>query len=171
MSNLVLQYSNMETSMQNIITIHLSKKSKRTIFSGIVFILAIAFWYAAINKIWSAERLNEFKTSLRQFPLIGIYAGILVYLLPLVEILIGFAIVYRPIQKMGLLAYLIIIIIFTLYIIYLEISGAHLPCPCGGLSKYLTWEQHIGINILLIYVSFKILKIANLKLFYEKVNK
>lgn len=126
------------------------------IISGILLLL---FLYTSLSKLTHYE---TFSAVLRSSPLLQPVAAVIVWLLPVTEIVIA-AILFLPVTRVkGLKASFILISIFTLYLLYMIAFTPQLPCNCGGVLHSLTWTQHILFNLLFI-----ILAIAGI-LIYKK---
>lgn len=143
----------METTLNKLSNFHLTGKRERQIYSFIIILCCTVFLYSGTIKIWNLEKITQFQRVLTTFPLIGNYAKFLSYAIPGIEYLVCLLLIFRKTNRTGLQLFSGIMIIFTLYIMYLFIRGGDLPCLCGGLFEKLTWRQHIGANILLISVA------------------
>lgn len=117
------------------------------IISAMVLLL---FLYTSLSKLADHE---VFKNVLTASPLLKPYAGIIAWLLPVAELGIV-ALLFQPSFRLkGLLASLILITLFTIYLVYMIVFTPHLPCNCGGVIKFLTWPQHILFNLFFIFIS------------------
>ena len=121
-------------------------------FVIIITILLVIMWaYAAISKLLS---LAEFKEALatQVFP---IWMGmILVWVLPISELIIVGLLLFQKTQLIGMYASFTLMILFTLYV-----GGAVVnlyerrPCACGGLFGKLGWTKHFYVNIFFTLIS------------------
>lgn len=114
------------------------------IASGIFIIL---FTYTAINKLIDYP---TFRIALVQSPLLEQYASIVAVAVPAAELIIVAMLVISVTRKTGLIASLLLMVVFTSYIGYLLLFSNDLPCNCGGILKALSWKSHLVVNILLV---------------------
>jgi hypothetical protein len=112
-------------------------------------LLVVMFSYAAVSKLWNYERsLGEMRNQV--FPII--LADTLTWLIPLIEISIVICLVYIPFQRIGLRASLVVLSIFSIYILLAatKIFG-RTPCSCAGiLWQNSTYWHQLGFNLLFI---------------------
>lgn len=117
------------------------------IISGLVLLL---FLYTSLSKLADYE---TFRNVLLATPLLRPVAGLISWLLPVLELVIVVLLFIPRLRLRGLYASFILICLFTLYLIYMIIFSPHLPCSCGGVIKLLTWPQHIVFNLFFIILS------------------
>ncbi|MGN6212014.1 MauE/DoxX family redox-associated membrane protein [Parafilimonas sp.] len=120
---------------------------KNIIIDIICFLLIFLFVYAGISKL--ADHAN-FHVQLGNMYLIHYAEPVLSYAIPILEILIALALVIPIFRLYGLYASLLLLILFTLYLICMITFKTALPCSCGGLIGYLSWKQHIFFNCFFI---------------------
>jgi hypothetical protein len=137
-------------------------KTPLLIVDMISALLILLFLYTALSKLWSYE---SFKSVLIMSPLLRPFAGIIAWLLPVLEIGIVLLLFFPKTRLKGLYAALIIITVFTGYITYMIIFTPRLICNCGGVIKSLTWTQHIFFNLFWL-----LLIVAGIAL-YRKIKK
>ncbi|MGN6195279.1 MAG: MauE/DoxX family redox-associated membrane protein [Ginsengibacter sp.] len=128
------------------------KKTRRQILfadmiSGLVLLL---FLYTSISKLTDNEL---FKNVLTASPLLKPYAGIISWLIPSIEIAIAILLFIPRFRIKGLIASVILITLFTIYLLYMVAFTPNLPCSCGGVIKLLTWPQHIAFNVFFVFLS------------------
>ncbi len=117
------------------------------------YLLIFLFTYTGLSKLIDHD---NFLTSLLLSPLIRNQALILVWLVPVVELLIVALLLSDKYRQTGLACSLILMTVFTVYVAYMILFIKHLPCSCGGVIKELSWSNHILFNsffILLITIS------------------
>lgn len=111
--------------------------------SIVSFLLTLLFSYAGISKL--ADH-TSFHRTLEQVPLLHQYASMISWALPAIEILTATLFLFHRLTKLALIASTILLLSFSLYILYMIKSAHNLPCSCGGLIKELTWSQHLIFN-------------------------
>ena len=120
----------------------------KSIIVEIIAILYMSmFLYTAINK-WSDYTMSREQMAL--MPLLTPVAHIIVWLLPLTEIVITLLLFFYKTRKVGFYAATILMSLFTLYITYMMIFYPTLPCSCGGFLEALSWPGHLVFNSVFI---------------------
>lgn len=105
----------------------------------------------------SAKLLNfpHYVNSMRSQPLPILLRLPLTYLIPVLEVLFAYLIMVKGLRRTGLVATSILLLLFTVYVAYIKISGFEATtCPCGGLFSSLSWNQHLLVNSTLTALSF-----------------
>ena len=110
----------------------------------------LLFVYTAVNKLIG---YSSFKTVLTQSPLIGSFAAVIAWFLPLVELGIASLLFFGSTRKAGFYAAASLLILFTGYIGYMLLFSNQLPCSCGGVLKFLNWRAHLLFNVIWILVA------------------
>ncbi|WP_316819264.1 MauE/DoxX family redox-associated membrane protein [Pedobacter nyackensis] len=150
----------METTLNKQPRILISDKTKKIIVDVIAYLFIALFIYTAASKIMT---YREFETVLHRSVLIGNYSSIIAWLIPTVEIIISTLLLIPLTKRIGLIASLGLMTVFTLYLIYMINSGSKLSCTCGGFVSSLSWKAHIWFNI-----SFIILALIGINLYKKE---
>lgn len=116
--------------------------------AGIACILL--FVYAAASKFLD---FNTFHNQLGQSPLLGAYADMIVWLVPLSEIAIAILLAIPRWKIFGFYAFFALMLMFTAYIIIILNFTSHTPCSCGGVLEDMGWTEHLVFNILFVLLS------------------
>ncbi|GAB2493421.1 MauE/DoxX family redox-associated membrane protein [Algoriphagus taiwanensis] len=120
-------------------------------------LIAFVFTYTAIAKIydWQATRLAMYNQVIPDWS-----KDLLLYGIPLIELIVAFMLLIPNWRKIGFLASLILMLIFTGYVawVWFGLAG-RVPCSCGGIISSLTWGQHFVLNLGLIGISVLGLKL------------
>jgi hypothetical protein len=131
---------------------------RSTIIETILVLNIILFLYTGITKLIDYD---VFKEQLADSPILGFAATSLALLLPWVEFAIVLMLIVPRWRLKGFYATLILMTLFTTYIIGLFSINKELPCSCGGIIALLSWKQHLvfnGIFILLNAMAIKLQK-------------
>lgn len=112
---------------------------------------------AAFILLWvytAGSKLTDFQAYQQQMSLQVFSPGVtvvLLYLIPFLEIIAAILLLIKKTNKLGLALSLLLMSIFTGYII-LIISGyfPKVPCSCGGVIKAMSWKAHLIFNIFFI---------------------
>ena len=137
----------METTINKQSRFHISDKTKTTIVDIIAYLYVLLFLYAATSK------LLEYDKSLLQMsksPIITDYAHILVWMVPVLEIIISIMLLIKRTILLGLYAAFALMCLFTAYIYAILNYSDHIPCSCGGVLAKLGWNEHLIFNIAFI---------------------
>src|SRR5665647_1513697 len=113
-------------------------------------LLILLFVYAALSKLID---YNAFKVQLKNSLWLRSFAVIIAWLVPATELAISFILTIKVTRIFGLYASLLLLMIFTIYISGMLLSGKHLPCSCGGVIQQLSWRQHLLFNLFFIILS------------------
>jgi hypothetical protein len=116
----------------------------KTLVEIISSLFILLFVYTAVNK-WLDH--HSFQKTIAQSPLIGSFAAVVAWLLPILELGIAGLLFFEPTRKAGFYAAGSLMFLFTGYIGYMLLSSPHLPCSCGGVLKYLSWRSHLFFNL------------------------
>lgn len=117
----------------------------------------VQFISAAFILLWvytAGSKLTDLQAYQQQMSLQVFSPGVtvvLLYLIPFLEIIAAILLLIKKTNKLGLALSLLLMSIFTGYII-LIISGyfPKVPCSCGGVIKAMGWKAHLIFNIFFI---------------------
>lgn len=122
-------------------------KYKNTFIHLSAWLLIVLFLYTASDKLWN---FREFKEFLGRLEYLGPYNHLLAVAIPIAEIAISLVLLMPSLRTEGLYSALLLMLGFTVYLVYMRITHTELPCHCGGAISRLSWLQHIWFNIGLI---------------------
>lgn len=131
---------------------------KSTLVEIIAILYMSMFLYTAFSK-WSDYTMTREQMAL--MPLMTPIAHIVVWLLPATEIAITLLIFFYQTRKKGFYAATILMILFTIYIIYMMLFYSHLPCSCGGFLTELSWPGHLIFNSSFIVLGILAIRMLN----------
>jgi len=117
-------------------------------FTSYFFILL--FVYTGATKLMETQL---FKEQLISSPLLGPLAGFISWALPIGEILLGIAFLIPRLQRKAFYATLVVMALFTIYVLVIFFMDNHLSCSCGGIIEELTPKQHIVFNSACVVLS------------------
>lgn len=81
-------------------------------------------------------------------------ASILLWAVPLSEIVISLCLIPDSTRKYGLWGALVLMSLFTLYAAAILLHlFPYVPCSCGGVIRNLTWGQHIVFNLFFVAIA------------------
>lgn len=118
--------------------------NKQTGIQIMAFLCSVLFLMVGFSKLLG---YTEFLKTLGESPLVGRFAPWLSIVLPVVEIIAGTAILLPRFQRYGFISIAVMMVVFTLYNIYLLKFAPHVPCSCGGIFARMSWTHHLYVNI------------------------
>jgi len=122
-----------------------------TITEIIALLFVILFLYTGISKLMD---YSVFREQIALSPLLAPVSNWVAILLPSTEIIISVVLFIPRSRLIGLYTSLILMVLFTGYVIYILNYNEHLPCTCGGFLEMLSWKQHLILNGFLIALAF-----------------
>lgn len=124
---------------------------KETIVEIIAFLFVILFLYTGISKLME---YSVFKEQIAESPVLKPFASFIAWSLPLLEFVVSLLLIIPRWRLKGLYASLVLMILFTLYIIGVMTFFKDLPCSCGGIISLLSWPAHLVFNSAFIILAF-----------------
>ena len=128
---------------------------------AIYFFLIFFFCYTAANKLVNLEsfRVNLIKTSLFDTTSAYYFSFIVIF----IELITVTVLIIN--KYIGMILFLFVISMFTIYISYLKHEKLYEVCGCGGILNGLEYKYHFIINLFLLFGSIFSLYVVNK---YEK---
>jgi len=102
------------------------------------------FVYTAREKLLDHER---FLAGLSRVGFIGKWALPLSFLVPAAELLTALLLLFAKSNRLGLLCFIGVMGLFSVYILVALIWLEKLPCHCGGIIESLSWREHLLFNL------------------------
>lgn len=129
-----------------------TKKIHTYILPTIVLLFILLWSYTATSKL---ADLTDFKRQLTNQTFSKDTASILLWLIPISELLAAFLLLFKKSQYVGLIFSFLLMLLFTSYIA-LVLAGYYdrVPCSCGGVLKSLSWQAHLWFNLFFLGISF-----------------
>lgn len=113
--------------------------------------LTMLFCYAALSKLVNYQ---ESKKEMLNQPFPDWLAVQLVWVIPLLELVITISLLIPALRVKGLYASLLILTIFSVYILFAMTSVfGYIPCSCGGILKNMGYEMHLIFNLLFVIIA------------------
>lgn len=116
----------------------------------IVAILLVVWLYTGISKLieW-----RSFSIQMHQSPVFYGYARVATFAGPILEILLAGLLIFKKSRKFGMIGSFILMSFFSWYVWWLMTHLPNLPCSCGGIVSFLSWPQHLALNVFLSLIS------------------
>ena len=132
------------------VTTQFSEGTKEILFNIIRYLCLFLFAYTAYSKTIDHTR---FLHGLTKVHLISSYATLISFVVPTVEVIVSILLIIPKTVKAGMIFFIMIMSVFTVYIISAMIWEPKLPCHCGGAIEKLSWGQHIWFNLAFIFLA------------------
>ncbi len=114
-------------------------------------LLLFVLLYTGLTK-WI--NFSHYSRSMLSQPLPSGWLNILMYVIPIIEIIAAILLIPQQTRQLGLWITSIIMTAFTAYVVYIKLSALeNTTCPCGGLFSKLNWNQHTWVNSLLTIIA------------------
>lgn len=126
------------------------KKQPYLIF-GLTILLLLLWVPTSIHKLIDFE---SFKNDIYRQPISLSLSNLIIYSLPIIELLTAFLIVTPKYRLFGFIASTFLMTVFTLYIASALLNvWDRLPCGCGLIIAHLNWQEHLWFNIVFLILS------------------
>ena len=123
---------------------HSAGRNSNIFLKNITVALIVLFTYATLSKLLDYQ---NFHLQLGKSPLLTGYESIVAWLVPFTEIAIVVLLANKRTNLFGLYASFALLSLFTAYLIVILNYSYYIPCSCGGVLQYLSWQAHIVFNI------------------------
>ena len=124
---------------------------RQLIIEVVCFLFVVLFLYAGFTKGVDVQR---FEIQMSQSPLIVKYSRLLSYGVPLLEIVISGLLMIQRTRLTGLYAAFTLMVLFTIYIVFILNFASHVPCSCGGVLEQMGWAEHLIFNMVFSLLAF-----------------
>jgi putative oxidoreductase len=128
----------------------MTPRKDKFLIQSICTLFIFLFVYTAVSKFYS---FTSFRYVLSKSPLIGSLKDDIAWAIPITELLIAGLLLLPRTKLLGLFASFVLMSTFTLYLVYMILFTADLPCSCGGIIGRLGWGTHLALNIILTFLS------------------
>ena len=123
-------------------------KLKKELVIDVIVLLLILLWvYAATAKIIDGQKFRE---QLGQSPMLAPYVNVMIILIPALEYLLSFLMLFDRFRIYALYGSFSLMVIFTTYIIAITRFSDFVPCSCGGVLEKMSWNQHLDFNVVFV---------------------
>lgn len=125
---------------------------KQTYILIAITVILLTLWVpTSLNKILYFE---SFKHNVHNQPFNKNIAKVIVYSIPLLEIITAVFIVIPKYRLRGFILSTILMSIFTIYIAAALLNvWDKLPCGCGLIITGMTWQEHLWFNLIFLILS------------------
>jgi len=113
----------------------------------ISFLTILLFVYTGIAKLID---FSIFKEQIAMSPLLNPVAQLIAWILPLTELATAILIFVPKLRLYGFFIGTALMILFTIYLVMIQVVDEQYPCSCGGLLELLSWKTHLVLNCMII---------------------
>ena len=117
---------------------------KNTIVELISSLLMFLFLYTALSKLLE---FDKFKYQIGQSPFITHISWLVIWSIPLAEIITSIFLIFKRTRLAGLYLSFFLMLLFTGYVFIMLRYSSYLPCSCGGVLSIMSWKQHLIFNL------------------------
>lgn len=120
------------------------------ILTACTYLLIVLWSYTGMSKLlenFPGTYITEYVSLVKDG------ADAIEWLLPVTELIVVLLLFFEPTRKAGLYASLLLLVLFTLYLLYMLVFVADLPCSCGAVLNKMSWQQHEWFNLFFIAVN------------------
>lgn len=128
-----------------------NQQTKDWVLFLVRIICMMLFLFSGYEKLITHD---QFLRGLEKVAIVGRYAWAVSWLVPALELVISGLLAFERTVKIGLYAFIYLMIAFTIYIIAVLSWAETLPCHCNILVKSLSWPQHIAFNLVFVLLAF-----------------
>ncbi len=126
----------------------------------------LLFVYAAVSKLLDFQK---FRVQVGQSPILTSLGNWIVIVVPSIEILISIGLMFTKLRLKAMYGSLILMTIFTTYIVFILNFSPYVPCSCGGILDKMGWKEHLIFNLGFVLLAiFGILLLENKKQTYHQ---
>jgi uncharacterized membrane protein YphA (DoxX/SURF4 family) len=123
----------------------------RRLAGWIPAVLVLLFAYSGCSKLFDLE---SFTRTLYSQPIPQAVIPLLAIALPCLELATAVYLLFDRTRLVGLYSALALLTVFTLYIGAILIHlFSKVPCSCGGIFRWLSWGQHLWLNLTLLILA------------------
>jgi putative oxidoreductase len=124
---------------------------QNTAIKIICALLVFLFVYAAVSKL---ANFAGFRVDMYNQPLPAFAKPILIWAVPIIELIIAALLIFDATRLAGLYASFALTVAFTFYTaVVLLHFFKYIPCSCGGIIKNLSWSQHLVFNLFFVLMA------------------
>ncbi|MGA9652249.1 MauE/DoxX family redox-associated membrane protein [Pedobacter sp.] len=125
-----------------------SEKSLRRLSGSMQFAVSLIclsmLIYTAKDKITDHQR---FLDGISKVSFFSNWSKLISWLVPGTEILTALLLLFPKTNRVGLWCFILVMSVFSVYILAALIWLDKLPCHCGGIIETLTWREHLAFNL------------------------
>jgi len=112
-------------------------------------IYVFLFTYTGYSKL---NDIESFTNGIRKVPLFGTYADFIAWVIPSLELIlaIGMVLAFRKVQKLSFVLSVVLMAIFTIYLLVMISLVKEKLCYCGGVIGSLGWTEHLVFNSIIL---------------------
>lgn len=123
---------------------------KNIVSELIIFILILVWAYTFASKIFDFDTFNR---QIKGAYLLSAGGSVLPYFLQVVHLGIVILLLNKNWRRLGLLTSLSVIILYTVYLIYILKFAPSIPCSCIAVFKRMNWHDQLYFNFIALAIN------------------
>ncbi|MGO4770900.1 MauE/DoxX family redox-associated membrane protein [Flavobacterium sp. W22_SRS_FK3] len=131
---------------------------KSVAIESICLLYILLFVYAAVSKLLDFE---NFQTQLGQSPILSLYSDFFSISVIVIELVIAILISVPRSRYFGLWGAVVLMSMFTAYIVIILNFSSFIPCSCGGILEKLGWKAHLIFNLGFIFLAITAIRLKS----------
>ncbi|MBL4677277.1 MAG: hypothetical protein JKY70_13890 [Mucilaginibacter sp.] len=125
----------------------------------ITALLILLYVYTAASKLIA---FNDFRMQMRMQVLPAWLKDILIWLLPIGELLLAGLLLFSAYRKTGLWISGLLLTAFTIYVSLALLNVLNrVPCSCGGVLRTMGWTMHFWFNLFFLLLNIYAINLTN----------
>ncbi len=120
-----------------------TEKRRALVTVTAVFLCGVLFLFSAGDKI---KNQQDFRIQVAKSPILTGHEDIVVWAVPIVEIVIAALMIVPLTRQVGLYGFYTVMLAFTGYIVMLLNGAERPPCGCNALTEAMSLEWHAVMN-------------------------
>lgn len=126
-------------------------KARKHIQEFIRYAFIILLFYAAVTKF---IEYPQFYNDLLNSPIFGNekVAVFISWFIPIIELATAGILISPKYRNVGMYLASGLILLFTVYIIWVLEFSENIPCSCGGIINNLSWQEHLIFNSCFLFL-------------------
>lgn len=147
------QLDHHRTGPQSIVPEPATDKNRLWNFSwipaAIRFLYVFLFTYTGFSKL---QDIGSFAKGIRKVPFFGDQAELIGWGIPIMELMLamGMILPFVKVQKWSLRISVVLMAVFTIYLLLMVSLVKDKLCHCGGAIGSLGWTQHLVLNFIIL---------------------
>lgn len=129
---------------------NITMRTKNIISETIVFIILLTWAYTFVSKILD---FDTFDRQIKGAYLLSAGGAVLPYILQTVHLCIVLLLLNKNWRKLGLLASIVVLTVYTAYLIYILKFAPSIPCSCIAVMSGMNWQDQLYFNFTVLAIN------------------
>ncbi|WP_409514621.1 MauE/DoxX family redox-associated membrane protein [Chryseobacterium sp.] len=125
-------------------------RPKNLIAEIVIFLLLLMWAYTFVSKVLD---FDTFRRQINGAYLLSSLGSPLPYILQVLHLSLVILLIKKSWRKVGLITSLSVLLLYTVYLIYILKFAPSIPCSCISLYSALNWNDQLLINLALLVLN------------------